>query len=391
MNNLEKIIKYALSRPPSSAGRRIRSERDLAALLKANHSKVRKALSELVHKGVLVRRHGSGTYVRKVPKISYSHVPHKLKIPSESLFASDQLEQDYAPHLEPTKQQQLLYLSLWADLEPDQMASRRALIRGIMRQTERAGHFMSMHSVCGNDGKVMAVSELAQQLKNNPSDGYLVGSWSADLFLKAIGKTLKPIVYFSDSNRPIKNDPTVMLDSLEAICRGVNLLAEQGYKRIGMIGLDLPYDPLESTEPSRKAYERAMLDVGLNYYTADFCQATVTESMAAIRRLLSSSDPPEAVLIADDIVLNGVAKALTIDGIVPGQDIAVITLSNVNSKLPKGFAWSRLEFDVEGLGEQIVDTLLSLLLTAGRRANSSAAYVKWRPGKTHLLRKETSQ
>ena len=51
MNNLEKIIKYALSRPPSSAGRRIRSERDLAALLKANHSKVRKSLSELVHKG----------------------------------------------------------------------------------------------------------------------------------------------------------------------------------------------------------------------------------------------------------------------------------------------------------------------------------------------------
>ena len=391
MNNLEKVIEYALSRPPSSAGRRIRSERNLAALLKTDHYKIRKSLSELVHKGVLVRRQGSGTYVRKVPEILYSHVPHKLEIPSESLFATDQPEHDYASHLEPTKQQQQLYLSLWTDLDPDQMASRRALINGIVRQTERAGHCMFIHSVCGNDGKVMAVSELAQRLKNNPSDGYLVGTWTADLFLKAMGKAPKPIVYFSDSSRAIKHDPMVMLDSLETIYRGVNLLAEQGYKRIGMIGLDLPYDPLESTEPSRKAYERAMLDVGLNYYTADFCQATVTESMAAIRRLLSSSDPPEAVLIADDIVLNGVAKALTIDGIVPGQDIAVITLSNVNSKLPKGFAWSRLEFDVEGLGEQIVDTLLSLLLTAGRRANSSAAYVKWRPGKTHLLRKETSQ
>ena len=387
MNNLEKVLEYALSRPPSSAGLRLRSERDLAVLLGTDHFRVRKSLSELVRRGVLVRRHGSGTYVRKVPKISYTSPPRELKIPSKSLFVTDQLEQDHVPPLEPAKYQQQLHLGLWADLEPEQMASRRALISGIVSQTERAGHILSMHSICGDDGEIMSASELSERLKDSPSDGYLVGSWSADMFLEAIGTDHKPIVYFSDSNRPITHEPMVLLDSHEAIHRGVRLLAGFGYKRIGMIGLDIPDDPGEPTEPILKEYERAISDLGLTYHTADFGQVGINESMAATRRILGIPVPPEAILVTDDIVLNGVAEALEADGIVPGRDLGVVAVTNVSSKLPCGTDWSRLEFDAEALGERIVNTLLGLLQTAGMRTNSSAAYVRWRPGQTHLLRK----
>ena len=386
MNNLEKVLEYALSRPPSSAGLRLRSERDLAALFKTDHFKVRKSLSELVRKGVLVRRHGSGTYVRKVPKVSHAFAPETLQIPSQSLFAINQPERDYVPRLEPMKHQQQLHLSLWADLEPEQIASRRALISGIVRQTERAGHFMSMHSVSGPDGQPIPVSELAQRLKNHPSDGYLVGSWTADEFIKAMGKIQKPVVYFSDSSRLVEHEPMVMLDSLEAISRGINILAKKGYKRIGLIGLYIPDDPLEHYDPMQKQYERTMADLGLSYNASVFCTTTIRESMAAIRELLSRPEPPEAVLVTDDIVLNGVAEAFKMDGVVPGQNIAIITTSSVSSKLPEGIDWSRLEFDAEGMGEVIVNTLLGLLQTAGLRANSSAVYVKWLPGKTHLLK-----
>ena len=391
MNNLEKVLEYALSRPPSSAGLRLRSERDLAALLETDHFKVRKSLSELVRRGVLVRRHGSGTYVRKVPKASQTYSSNTMKIPSESLFAADQLEQGYVPPLEPMKHQQQLHLGLWSDLEPEQMASRQALIGGISSQTKRAGHILSMHSISGDDGKMISVSELSKRLKGSPCDGYLVGSWSADMFLEAMGTDQKPIVYFSDSSRSVTHEPMVLLDSHEAIHRGVRLLGECGYGRIGLIGLEIPDDPGESTVPSLKEYERAIKDFGLAYHAADFAQANVNESMAATRRMLDRPEPPEAILVIDDIVLNGVAEALKADGILPGRDLAVIAVTNVSSKLPRGVDWSRLEFDAEALGERIVNTLLGLLQTAGMRANSSATYVKWRPGKTHLLRKGDSR
>lgn len=391
MNNLEKVLEYALSRPPSSAGLRLRSERDLAALLETDHFKVRKSLSELVRRGVLVRRHGSGTYVRKVPKISLSYAPRELKVPSKSLFAEDQFEQNYVSPLEPMKHQQQLHLGLWADLEPEQIPSREALISGIVSQTERAGHFLSIHSIYGDDSEMMSAPELSERLKNNPSDGYLVGSWSAGMFLEAMGTDHKPVVYFSDSSRPITHEPMVLLDSQEAVRRGVRLLAEYGYKRIGMISLDIPDDPGESIEPVLKEYERAVSDLGLTYHAAEFGQVDINESMAATRRMLDRPVPPEAILVTDDIVLNGVAEVLDAGGIVPGGDLAVIAVSNVCSKLPLGVDWSRLEFDAEALGEIIVNTLLGLLQTAGMRTNSSAAYVKWRPGKTHLSKKETSR
>jgi len=284
-----------------------------------------------------------------------------------------------------------LHLSLWADLEPEQIASRRSLISGIASQTELAGHVLSMHSISGDNGKIMSAPELSEKLKDNPSDGYLVGSWSADMFLEAMGTDHKPVVYFSDSSRPVTHEPMVLLDSHEAIHRGVRLLAECGYKRIGMIGLDIPDDPGESTEPILKEYDRAVSDLGLTYHAADFAPVDINESMAATRRMLDRQPPPEAILVTDDVVLNGVAEALKAGGILPGRDLAIIAVTNVSSKLPRGIAWSRLEFDTEALGERIVNTLLGLLQTAGMRANSSATYVKWRPGKTHLLGNGTSK
>jgi hypothetical protein len=304
MSDLEKVLEYALSKPPSSAGLRLRSERDLAALLETDHFKVRKSLSELVRKGVLVRRHGSGTYVRKVPKVTRSISPSTLEIPSKSLFAINQPEQNYVSPLEPMKHQQQLHIGLWSDLEPEQMASRQALISGTASQTKRAGHTLTMHSISGDDGKVMSTPELAERLKNNPSDGYLVGSWSADLFLEAMGAGHKPVVYFSDSSRPVTHEPMVLLDSYEAIHRGVRLLAECGYKRIGLIGLDIPDDPGESIEPILKEYERAVSDLGLTYHASDFGQSNMDESIAATRRMLNRPEPPEAILVIDDIVLN---------------------------------------------------------------------------------------
>ncbi len=255
-----------------------------------------------------------------------------------------------------------------------------------MHRVERAGHGLSRNSICGADGIIPKIAELTQRLKDDPSDGYLVSVLSADIFLQALGKVHTPVVFFSESSCGIRHEPVVMLDSLEAVGRGVHLLAGQGYQRIGFIGLDYFDRPGESSDSLRKAYERAVIDAGLDYQASEFTKADVQESIAACRRFLARPESPQAIIVANDTVLNGLAEVLIADGIVPGRDLGVITLSNVCSRLPKGIEWSRLEFNVEGLGEVVVNTLLGLLQTAGLRANSSAIFARWKPGRTHLMK-----
>lgn len=384
-DDLAEVLESVLSQPPSSAGRRLRSERDLANLFQTDHFQVRRSLDKLVRKGLLVRRRGSGTYVRRVPPNKKPLSLLGVSVSPTSLLAPQKKDHGRtATPLSPMKHQQQLHLGLWADLLPEHAPGRQALIGGIIRQTEQAGHRISMHSSFGTGEKLASIPEMKRRLEDNPCDGYIVGTWQSDLILNALPQNHGPVVHFADSTRLINYKPTILADSYETVTRGIRLLAQQGYKRIGMIGLDIPEDPEEPTDPFRLLYERTMFDLGLNYNAVEFGQASIRDSMAATRRLLGRTDPPEAIYVHDDFVLNGVAEVLDIEGIVPGRDLGMITLCNVNSKLPTGVEWSRLEFDMEGLGELIVKTLLGLLQTAGLHVNSTSIHSTWRPGKTHL-------
>lgn len=55
-------LEYRLCFPPSEAGMRLKPERELAQHLGVNRMRVRRSLEQLVNKGVLVRKHGSGVY-----------------------------------------------------------------------------------------------------------------------------------------------------------------------------------------------------------------------------------------------------------------------------------------------------------------------------------------
>jgi len=64
---LKRFIEQAVSSGQMSAGDALPSERDLAAKMDVSRVTVRKAVQHLVREGVLVQRHGSGTYVAAQP------------------------------------------------------------------------------------------------------------------------------------------------------------------------------------------------------------------------------------------------------------------------------------------------------------------------------------
>src|SRR5215475_6423151 len=64
---LKRWIEDAVHRGAIKPGDALPSERDLAARVEMSRVTVRKAMQHLVHEGVLVQRHGSGTYVAPQP------------------------------------------------------------------------------------------------------------------------------------------------------------------------------------------------------------------------------------------------------------------------------------------------------------------------------------
>jgi DNA-binding LacI/PurR family transcriptional regulator len=376
-------LEHALSQPPSTAGLRLRSERDLVQLLNLNHALVRRSLNHLVEKGVLVRRHGSGTYLRRVPIATRPDTRRRYDLPvsSDMLFADAEPSDGRQRPLVPTREQKQVQIGLWTDFALGPSPSRQALLHGIVHCTEEAGHRVSMHSLAHRNGHELSVRELAERLEKAPSDGYLVGPWYPDRFLAAVGEANVPIIFFQDSSAPISHEPFVFMETNEAIARAVQVFAEAGYARIGLLGLsgsDLPVDHIE------KAYDRSMEDAGLTYRSTAFGTVQPRDNLAAFRSMLNRDDPPDALYVADDVVLAGVAEVCAADGIVPGRDLGVITFSTPNLALPRDYNWSRMDFDVEGFGEAVVNSLLRMVETAGSRVNSHAIHASWVPGETHF-------
>lgn len=377
-DGLTATIQYTLSRPPAAAGRRLKSERELATMLGVGESKVRKSLESLVKEGVLVRRRGSGTFVRRIadppPVIPTDPVMEDVV---QGLFSDDSIA------IMETHTARL-HLGLWGDLESHD-SIHQSILSSISRAVSARGHRFSVHS-CVQDwetNKPIPVHELAEQLKANPCDGYIVVHDYAETFLKAIGDRNVPVVYFRAGTTPVRHEPLIMMHTNEAIERAVYKFADQGLEKIALIAQRRHKTP----EPEQRAYENVMQFLGLPYRKSILCDIGVVPAMNAVRGMIKSGDIPEAVYVADDNVLLGVSEALSIEGLKPGKDIAVITLSNRSFPLPSGFTWSRFEFDRERFGQLIIDDLLNLLQSAGAKSSTVSLHGKWIEGETHFMKK----
>ncbi|MFA5865062.1 MAG: substrate-binding domain-containing protein [Phycisphaerae bacterium] len=388
-NGITGVMKFALSQTPSTMGRRIRSEIELATIFKTGRWKVRSSIENLVEKGILVRRKGSGTYVRKIPEISPEerrYISETFKAISPDLLFADPGNCKPVSRLQMTLGQKQLHLELWGDLHvPTASVTSQIIMAGIVSRTNEVRHSLTVHSLVQSPNVPLSVPEIAHRLADNPCDGYIVASRWADEFseaLRSVDRLQAPTIYFSHGSCPIRHEPFVMSDTVEAIERAVQILAGEGYRRIAMIGLD----KLESLlmEAERSTYDRAMGLAGLEYRACVFSDLGISNCIATVRKLMGRSDSPDAIYVSDDHLLDGVTEALFGLELLPGRDIGVITFSNRHGlSLPKGFEWSRMEFDPDELGQLLVDNLIKMIQTAGTRVKTMSIHGSWRPGRTH--------
>lgn len=389
--NVANLLRGLLGQAPSQVGLRLKSERELAGILGVNHYMIRTVLDDLLEAGFLMRRHGSGTYVRKVPKLPKAESTvlgqirktYALNLTTKDLFAQD--VRDELSYVVPVDKKKL-HLDLWSDYHACRGPKiANSILKGIEDRVVELGHVLITHSTVEKMDVPLSASAIAEQLSGSKSDGYMVVSRWASGFQEAcemvFGSQVPSLVYIqSHSSNMITHEPLIQIDVDEACSRAVHLLASEGFKKIGFLNYQIAF---RKAEHQRKIYHRALEDAGLEFRASAFCEQDEASTLDALASLLDLSDRPEAIYVGDDNLLGVTCRELKSRGLKPMKDMGIITLSNVGSRLPKGYEWSCLEFNPEMIGTTAVDSLLRVIQTAGHEHSSISHQSSWRPGQTH--------
>lgn len=370
-------IEAVLCEPPSQAGMRLRPERELCGELKVSRVTLRRALEALVTRGILARRHGSGTYVRKLPQPPAGVAPAsggrgQLRVEAASLFVPAPPPEQRL-HI-PTEKGALTFV-LWRD----RMSEAYSLIlQGMGERVREHGHRLAILVPPPADAAPGAREQFLAKAARPPADGYVVPVTCAALFREFCAGQRPPVVYCGCTNIP--GEPVVWLDLAGAIRQAVGVLAAAGHRRVGFIS----WDASPVREEEQAAYASALRDCALPPLPPVVSALTDEGGEAAVEMLFARPDAPEALYVGDDIVLRHLLPALERRGLIPGRTLAVTTLANYGVPLPGRYDWSCFEFNEGQLGCLIVDCLLREVTHAGEPVCALAHQVLWRPGTTHL-------
>jgi DNA-binding LacI/PurR family transcriptional regulator len=383
-NEITTLFEYYLSRPLCQSGMRLRSEPELGRLFNENRHKIRRALDVLVEQGYLTRRHGSGTFVRKIfpgaeaPSLAF--VRERTLIMPEQLF----IDAEESPRLKPVQKKQQLRIGLSAD-PAMQNRTNYIIFQSAKARVEELGHKAVSYSQltydCADQKKP---DEMADELLRTRCDGYLVESWQAEqmetAFKLAFANESVPVTYFWPGIIPMRHEPVVMIDVNQALTRAVSILTDKGYRKIALLVMDTslscPELQIEAFQNAMKHYDLNSTNVARVFGVSAGC---VPVALAALWR----EGVPDAIYVADDHYLPAVAEWLAARVLRPGQDIGIITLSNKGNSLPKGYEWSRMEFNPQQVGRLAVDNMVQAILSTGEDICSFAHLPTWKPGETH--------
>lgn len=287
--------------------------------------------------------------------------------------------------LRPTNSQKKLNLNVCAHVYHTD-PSPQAMLGGIVDRANTLGHGISLTTFVDQREEILPVAELQKRLSSTYCDGHLVLDGYGKEFYEAVPSRDIPVLFSTHSSwkEAVDFEPKVAIDNLEAIGRAIEILAREGYRRIGLIGVKAMYHPVDLEE---KVYHNAMGECGLDYRSIHYLPLNLSEIITSIQRIFSQPNPPEAIYVTDDYIMVGVAEALELMGLKAGRDLGVITLSTTHHHLPKQSQWSRMEFNLHQYGEMLVDNLLRLIETTDRHLNNIMFQALWVPGQSHLKTK----
>jgi len=382
------LIESALRQTPSVVGRRLRSEEDLAALFSVGRWSLRSAMDRLVDEGILVRRKGSGTYVRKMPegpKAGETKIVPADPFLAKKLFADTHEAFSCAPaSLQLPQNKSGLLLSVWSGMHYFDTPSNLMILGGISQRVSQTRNSLQLNTMLEHPNVphvLLPLPEVARRLRENPCDGYLVAASWAEIFEQALEGRKAPVLYFIDVTYRLSKYPLVMVDTYGEFQTAVTILAEQGYRRIALLGLS---SWLNDEAQRQEIYDAAIKKAGLDYHQCFF--VCLGECLNYLKKVLTQPNRPDAIYVQDDHLMSEVSGALTIAGLEPGKDIGIIVQNVAGRPLPGHCEWSEIDFDLDYFSERLVDDILKMIHSANTKPYTTGIHGIWKPQKTHLRR-----
>ncbi|HWL51424.1 MAG TPA: GntR family transcriptional regulator [Chthoniobacteraceae bacterium] len=377
-HNLAEMVRHCLSRPPSRVGDRMRPERELAGEFGMSRRKVREAIDDLVAAQVLVREHGSGVYVRKIPAPAETGMPAGEPIAFERLFVR---EPSRARLQIPASKRSLAFEVWWKTAFDNDLA--KLFKKGLKDQAESLGHQLLIHELPSGSEPGNVAAEILAQMSQRHCDGYIIHAPFAYALDRIKELIAAPVIYVSAGRQPLRHQPMVRLDGTESVEHAMELLKEQGFRRIGMLAMKPPYSVVPEAS-HQQTYASAMKTLGLTFRRYERVPMEEAPVAAALKRLLVKRPSCDALYITDDYLLRMALPMLEKMGFHIGKNLGAIVLSNRGSELPAGTDWSRMEFDPYNNGKLAITCLIRSVESAGEELLSFSHHPAWRPGQTHL-------
>ncbi len=314
-------------------GKRLPAEREMAARLGISRFTLQSALQLLESRGVIVRRHGSGTFAAEKPGS-----PASAKAGNKARVA---------------------VIAPAADLAAEGWTYYGDMARGALRG-------------CRRHGLAALPLPLEEVWAGGPGPRWDEAK-GCDAF-SVVGSGALPMVY---ALLKLRRGPVALLDgvlrdvpviavvdgSFAGARRGVRYLARLGHRRIAYIA---PREEPDAPHPKSHGYRAALDENGIPYDPALVCpdpgDAGEAHIPAAVERLLALSDPPTAVFAGNDRKALAAWQALEARGLRPGVDIALVGFGDTASRSGASQGLSSMRILTRRMGESAV----AALVEAGR-------------------------
>ena len=232
-----------------------------------------------------------------------------------------------------------------------------AIVSGINACLGRSDYVLNLFIANDDPG-----DKTTSYVRSGAVDGAIIVSHhTSDSYSDRIASTV-PVVYGGRPVRERERDYYVDVDNVTGGRDATNYLIGQGHRRIATITGPLT---MPSGVDRLQGYRNAMAAANLPEGAIEDGDFTADGGAAAMRRILAQGDPPEAIMIASDLMARGAMNALAAAGLTVPDDIALIGFddSPVATSLSPQLSTMRQPSFLQG--ERMAEVLLDLL--AGRQ------------------------
>lgn len=184
--------------------------------------------------------------------------------------------------------------------------------------------------ICNTDDNPEKEKYCVNSMKSRQVDGLIVFPTRQNICLyQNIISEKFPIVLIDRRIKEI-NASTVVLDNLLASKKAVDLLVENGHKKIGILSFPVQNNSISNRVERIKGYRNALRDHGISVNKNFIKCGTLDKIPIMIESLLNSKERPTAIIASNDMILEKLLIYVKENNISIPNELSVIGIDDVS-------------------------------------------------------------